>query len=117
MGTVGIKFRRLVAAIVYLAIVSTARPVLITNAAGVKAGITGIVYHSATNSIGVDFIVIDPTGTNVTKFTIQTNATLKTTWTDYSATQTVTGSFGPAEISDFATSSNKFYRMRLINFQ
>jgi hypothetical protein len=33
---------------------------IITNAAGVRAGITGIVHRQVDNSIGVDFAVIDP---------------------------------------------------------
>jgi len=119
MSTGSIKFIKFVAILLYLAIVDTARPdLMVTNAAGVKAGIIGIVHHGgSTNSIGVDFVILAPTTTNVTAFTIQTNFNLKAGWGDYSGTQVVTGSFGPAEISDFITVSNKFYRMRLINFQ
>ena len=121
MGTVSIRFRRLVAAIVYLAVVDTARPdLIVSNAAGVKAGITGIVHHFTNNtvSVGVDFFVLAPTATNVTTFTIQTNSNLKAAWTDYSSTQVVTGStVGTNEISDLPNATNRFYRMRLINFQ
>lgn len=114
-----IKIKNWLVAIAYLAIVDTARPdLLVTNAAGVRAGITGVVYHKgATNSIGVDFIVIDPTGTNVTTFTIQRSYDVKT-WADYSSSTTVTGNFSPTEISDLATNkTGQFYRMRLINFR
>ncbi len=86
----------------------------ITNAAGVRAGITGVVYRPADNSIGVDFAVIDPTGTNVTTFTIQ-RSTNVVSWADYSSMLMVTGSVS-GEVSDFATSTHQFYRMRLINF-
>src|ERR1700722_11933038 len=33
---------------------------IITNAAGVRAGITGIISRPANNSIGVDFSIVDP---------------------------------------------------------
>jgi hypothetical protein len=87
---------------------------IITNAAGVRAGITGIVHHQVDNSIGVDFSIVDPTGTNVTTFTIQRSVDLAG-WADYTAILMVTGSIS-GEVSDFATSAKQFYRMRLINF-
>lgn len=86
---------------------------IITNAAGVRAGITGIVRRP-NNGIGVDFAITDPTGTNVTTFTIERSTNL-VVWADLSPTQMVTGSTS-GEASDFATSTNQFYRMRLINF-
>lgn len=124
-----IKIKNWLVAIAYLAIVETARPdLLVTNAAGVRAGITGIVYNKPgdTNTIGVDFVVIDPAdpagtngnGTNVTTFTIQTNSSLKTMWADYSATLVVTGTSLRNEISDLRNNkTGQFYRMRLINFR
>ncbi len=116
-GRAGLKY--LVMALAYLVSAVTARPDLtVTNAAGVRAGITGIVYHRSDNSIGVDYAVTDPTGTNVTTFVIQSNADLTavTAWTNYSGILTVTGNIS-SEISDFATPPKKFYRMQLINFQ
>jgi hypothetical protein len=77
-------------AIVYLASAGAARPdLIITNAAGVRAGISGIVRRAGI-SLGVDFSVVDPT--------------------------VVRGSTS-GEVSDSATSTKQFYRMRLINFQ
>ena len=92
---------------------------MVTNAAGVRAGITGIVYRQSVNSIAVQFAVRDPTGKNVTTFAIQRSTNL-INWTTYS-TLTITGNYpvtgvGFAEVSDFATSATAFYRMRLINF-
>ncbi|HUJ11202.1 MAG TPA: hypothetical protein VL171_14365 [Verrucomicrobiae bacterium] len=89
---------------------------IVTNAAGVSAGITGIVRRSD-NSIGVDFEITDPTGTNVTTFNIQTSQDL-ITWTNLTQQSvTYTGSV-PGEISGgFASSPAKFYRMYLINFR
>jgi hypothetical protein len=92
---------------------------MVTNAAGVLAGITGIIYRQSDNSIAVQFAVRDPTGTNATTFAIE-ESTDGTNWANLS-TITVTGNFpvagvGSAEISDFATSTTQFYRMRLINF-
>ena len=106
----------LVLALVFLVLARAVRPdLIITNAAGVRAGITGIVHHQADNSIGVDFSIVDPTGTNVTTFTIQRSPDL-VGWTNYTAILMVTGSTS-GEVSDFATSTKQFYRMRLINFQ
>ena len=108
--------RRFVTAFAFLTAAGAARPdLIITNAAGVRAGITGIVHHQTDNSIGVDFSVIDPTGTNITSFTIQ-RSTNVVAWADYSSTLVITGS-ASGEVSDFATSRNQFYRMRLINFK
>lgn len=115
-GRAGLKY--LVMALAYLVSAVTARPDLtFTNAAGVRAGIVGIVPRSS-NSIGVDYIVSDPSGIDVTTFVIQssTNLTTPTAWTNYSAILTVTGNIS-SEISDFAIPPKKFYRMRLINFQ
>ena len=102
-------------AIVYLASAGAVRPDLpITNAAGVRAGISGIVRRAG-NSLGVDFSIVDPTGTNVTTFVIQRSADL-VSWADYNGTLMVTGSAN-GEVSDSATSTKQFYRMRLINFR
>lgn len=107
--------RFIIIAFVFLASAGMARSDLtITNAAGVRAGITGIVRRP-NNGIGVDFAVIDPTGTNVTTFTIQRSTNL-VAWADFSPTQVVTGSIISGEVSDFATLTNQFYRMRLTNF-
>jgi hypothetical protein len=106
-------------ALVYLIGAVTARPDLtITNAAGVRAGITGIVYRHSDNSIGIDFAITDPTGTNATTFAIQRSFDLSspTNWSNYTSTVTITGSLG-GEVSDFATTPKQFYRMRLTNFQ
>ena len=90
---------------------------IVTNAAGVRAGITDIIYRESDNSVAVVYSVFDPTGTNVTMFTIQSSPDLKT-WTDYSPVITVTGSIpNTVETSDSAAPQIKFYRMRLINFQ
>jgi hypothetical protein len=89
---------------------------MMTNAAGVRAGISGIVYRPSDNSIGVQWAVVDPTGTNyMTTFTIQRSLDL-TNWVSYSPTQTVAGTRS-GEVSDFATPPASFYRMQLINFQ
>jgi len=92
---------------------------MLTNAAGVRAGITGIVTTTQTGDINVQFAVRDPTGTNVTSFAIQRSLNL-TNWTDIS-TLTVTGNFpvtgmGSAAIADTPVSPAQFYRMRLMNF-
>jgi hypothetical protein len=112
------RWRQLMMVAIYLAIAANGRSDLtVTNSAGVRAGITGIVYYPSVKSVGVNFAVNDPTGTNVTSFTIQTNSALKG-WADFSSTITVTGSFGPSQIAAPATNMpSQFYRMRLINFQ
>ncbi|MGD1020086.1 MAG: hypothetical protein ABSA12_12305 [Verrucomicrobiia bacterium] len=111
------KLRALAVAVACLAIVGATRAALtVSNAAGVTAGITGIVYYPSDNSIGVQFIVTAPTTTNLTTFTIQKSFDLHT-WTNYSSSVTVTGSLPLTEISDFATVTNQFYRMQLINFE
>jgi len=103
-------------AFAFLAGAFTAWPdLIVTNAAGVRAGITGIVRHQSDNSIGVDFSIVDPAGTNVATFTIQRSPDL-VGWADYTATLMVTGSIS-GEVGDFATPAKQFYRMRLINFQ
>ena len=87
-----------------------------TNAAGVGAGITGVLYRETDNSIAVRYAVSDPTGTNTTTFVIQRNFDLKS-WGDASSTVDVIGRISSGEFSEFATNSIQFYRMRLINFQ
>ncbi len=119
-----VKLIGFVAALASVAIASAVlADLMVTNAAGVRAGITGIVYRPATNGapngVGVRFAIRDPTGTNVTTFAIQRSLDL-TTWTNYS-TMTVTGNYpitgvGSAEIGDPTTSTAQFYRMQLINF-
>jgi hypothetical protein len=112
----GAGLRLLVVVFAFLLSANVARAdLIITNAAGVRAGITGIVHHQEDNSIGVDFSIVDPTGTNVTSFTIQRSLDL-VSWPDYTAILMVTGSIS-GEVSDFATSTKQFYRMRLINFR
>jgi hypothetical protein len=108
----------MVIALTSLAVIAAALgDLIVTNAAGVRAGITDILYRESDNSVAVVYSVFDPTGTNVTMFTIQSSPDLKT-WTDYSPVITVTGSIpGTAETSDSAAPQTKFYRMRLINFQ
>ena len=108
-------FKHLVMVLVFLTAAVTARPDLtITNAAGVRAGITGIVRHAADNSVGVDYVINDPTGTNVTTFAIQRSFDL-VAWTNYTPTLVITGSIS-GEASDFAGTPKQFYRMRLTNF-
>jgi hypothetical protein len=115
-GRIGrVAVRCLIMALAYLASAGAARPDLtITNAARVRAGITGIVHRHIDNSIGVDFSIVDPTGTNVTTFAIQRSTNL-VAWADYTSTLVVTGSTS-GEVSDFATLTKQFYRIRLINF-
>lgn len=109
-------------AIACVAIVGTVHSdLIVTNNAGVRAGITGIVHVPATNnspdSVDVQWSVVDPTGTNVTNFKIQQSSNLKANWSDYTmATQTVTGTRS-GSIADVTTSTNQFYRMQLINFR
>jgi hypothetical protein len=99
----------------WLAIAGAARAdLMVSNAAGVKATITGIVYNRSDNSIGVQFLVTAPTSTNITTFTIQKSFDMKA-WTNYSASVTVTGSLPLTKICDFVAASNQFYRMQLIN--
>ncbi len=111
------RLRTLALAAVWLAIAGAARADLMaSNAAGVKAGITRIVYDPSAKSIGVQFIVNAPTSTNLTTFMIQKSFDLKA-WTNYSSSMIVTGSLPLTQISDFAAVSNQFYRMQLIGFQ
>ncbi len=104
-----------------MVIVSTVRSdLIVTNSAGVRAGIPGIIHLAPTNgspdSVNVLWSVVDPTGTNVTLFKIQRSSDLKG-WSDYTmSTQTVIGTSN-GSVSDFTSSTNQFYRMRLINFQ
>ena len=111
------RLRMLTMVAAWLAVAGVVRDSLIvSNAAGVQAGITGIVHYPSDNSIGVEFIVTAPTATNLTTFTIQKSFDMKS-WTNYSVSVTVTGSLPLTEISDFVATSNQFYRMELINFQ
>jgi hypothetical protein len=108
--------RTLAMTAVWLVIVGSARAdLIVSNSAGVKAGITGIVYYPTDKSIGVQFIVTAPTPTNVTTLTIQKSLDMKT-WTNYSSSVVVTGSLPLTEIADYVVVSNQFYRMQLINF-
>jgi hypothetical protein len=88
---------------------------IVTNNAGVSAGITSIVYSQAVNSVNVGFVIVDPSGTNVTKFIIQSSADLQT-WTNLTSTITVTGSL-PGGLGDPAPTQTHFYRMLLLNFR
>ncbi|MGA2602940.1 MAG: hypothetical protein ABSG14_01800 [Verrucomicrobiia bacterium] len=111
------RLRTLVIAAAWLATTGAAHAgLMVSNAAGVTAGITGIVCYPSDNSVGVQFLVTAPTSTNITTFTIQKSFDLMT-WTNYSSSVTVTGSLPLTEISDFVVASNQFYRMQLINFQ
>lgn len=111
------RLRTLAIAAVWSVIASAAHAnLMVSNAAGVEAGITGIVYYPSDKGIGVQFLVTAPTDTNLTTFTIQKSFDLKA-WTNYSSSVTVTGSLPLTEISDYVVTSNQFYRMQLINFQ
>jgi len=111
------RLRTLVIAAAWMAIAIAARAnLMVSNAAGVQAGITGIVSYPSDNSVGVQFIVTAPTTTNVTTFTIQKSFDMKA-WTNYSSSVIVTGSLPLTEIGDYVVVSNQFYRMQLINFQ
>ncbi len=89
---------------------------MVTNSAGVRAGITGITYTGpTTNSVAIGYAVTDPTGTNVTMFAIQSSVDL-TSWTNLTQVVTATGSVS-GQASDFAASPAKFYRMYLFNFR
>jgi hypothetical protein len=85
-----------------------------TNAAGVRAGITGIITVPP-NTINVQYAVLAPTGTNVTTFVIQRSPNLAA-WSNFTPTVTVTGSIMGA-VGDFTTPTSQFYRMHLINFR
>jgi len=88
--------------------------VTVSNAAGIEASITGIVYFPSDNSIGVQFFVVAPTITNISTFTIQKSFDMHT-WTNYSSIMTITGSLAQTDISDFATNASQFYRIQLSN--
>jgi hypothetical protein len=95
-----------------------------TNNAGVRAGITAIVYHPASTngpaSMGVAWIIVNPTSTNSTSFTMQQNFNLKATnlWIDTTSTITVSGAgTHTGEAGNLASPTNQFFRMRLINFR
>lgn len=85
---------------------------MVTNAAGVRAGITGITRSN--DAIRVSFAVSDLTGTNATTFMIQSSQDL-ITWTNLTQSITVTNTSGQA--SDFISPPARFYRMYLINFR
>lgn len=88
---------------------------MVTNAAGVRAGITGIVRSN--DAIRVSFAVFDPTGSNATTFTFQSSQDL-ITWTNIlDQSLTYTGNVSGEVSGGFATPQAKFYRMYLINFQ
>ena len=88
--------------------------VIVSNAAGVVVSITGIVYYPTDNSIGVQFYVTAPTTTNISTFTVQKSLDLKT-WTNYSSSMTITGSWPQSEIGDSVTAPSQFYRIQLSN--
>jgi hypothetical protein len=125
MHTNGLKLRSLVVVVVCVAIAGVARSDLTpTNSAGVRAGITGIIYHPASTngpaSMGVSWIVVHPTSTNSTSFTMQQNFDLKTAnlWSDSTSTVTVNGvGTHTGEAGNLASPTNQFFRMRLINFR
>jgi len=125
MRTKDVTLRSLVVVVLYMAMVGVVRSDLTpTNNAGARAGITGIVYHpSGTNgpaSMGVTWIVVNPTTNNSTSFTIQQNFDLKATnlWSDTTSTQTVNQvGTHTGEAGNLASPTNQFFRMRLINFR
>ena len=125
MRTKGVKLGSLAVVVVWMAIVGVVRSDLTpTNNAGVRAGITGIVYHPAgTNgpaSMGVSWIVVNPTTNNSTSFTIQQNFDLKVSnsWSDSTSTVTVNQvGTHTGEAGNLAFPTNQFFRMRLINFR
>jgi hypothetical protein len=101
---------------IWAAIVSISRAdVTVANSSGVRAGISGIVHRPTDKSIAVGVTVVDPSGTNITRFVIQRSFDLKL-WTNYSRTVMATGSV-IGEVSDFTGPTNQYYRIRLINFQ
>ncbi len=111
-----ILVRAMAMALVWFAIAGAARAqLMVSNSAGVTAGITGIIYDRSGNVVDVRFLVNDPKGSDVTTFVIQKSFDLKT-WTNYSSSVTVTGSLALSQVSDFVAASNQFYRMQLINF-
>jgi hypothetical protein len=111
-----VGLRCLIVALIGLAIASAVfADLMVTNSAGVRAGIAGIVYRPTSNSIGVKFAVQAPATNTVTTFVIQRSPDL-TNWTNISATLVVTGSLSSAEIGDPATPAPQYYRIRLINF-
>ena len=111
-----VRLRRFLAALASVAVVSVAlADQMVTNAAGVRAGITGIVYRRSDNSIGIQFAVQDPAKTNVTTFTIQQSFDL-TNWVNSYPTNIVVGDSSGEASGGFATPTKQFYRMQLINF-
>ena len=109
------RLRTLVLTVACWAIAGAAHAALtVSNAAGVEAAITGIVYYPSDKSLGVQFYVTAPTGTIISTFTIQKSLDLHT-WTNYSSIMTITGSLAQTEIGDFATNANQFYRIELTN--
>ena len=109
------RLRTLVLAVACWATAGAAQAaVVVSNAAGVEACITGIVYYPSDNSIGVQFYVTAPTSTNITTYTIQKSPDLHT-WTNYSSVMTITGSLAHTEIGDAVSGSSQFYRIQLSN--
>jgi hypothetical protein len=122
MGSTRITFGSLVVIIACFVMVGAARPdLIVTNNAGVKAGITGIIFRPASTngpaSIAVQWIVFHPTSTNATSFSMQQSSNM-TNWVDSTPTNTVTGTGAhTGEASDLPNPTNRFYRMHLINFR
>ena len=125
MRTKDVKLGSLVVVVVCMAMVGAAGSDLTpTNNAGVRAGIGGIIYHPASTngpaSMGVSWIVVHPTSTNSTSFMMQQNSDLKATnlWIDSTSTITVNGvGTHTGEAGNLASTTNQFYRMRLINYR
>jgi hypothetical protein len=112
------RLRTLVLTVACWAIAAAAHAaVTVSNAAGIEASITGIVYYPSNTisppSINVQFFVTAPTSTNISTFTIQKSLDLNT-WANYSS-MTITGSWPQSSISDSLTASSQFYRIRLSN--
>ena len=88
---------------------------MVTNNAGVSAGITSIVYSQAVKSVNVSFAVVDSIGTNVTRFVIQSSPDLRS-WSNLTQIITVTGNVSGGA-SDPSTPQAHFYKMLLLNFR
>ncbi|HUI06903.1 MAG TPA: hypothetical protein VL486_07835 [Verrucomicrobiae bacterium] len=118
------KWKGVVAVLISMVITSVGlADMMATNSAGVRAGITGIVFrpaaYGAGDTVGLQFAVRDPSETNVTTLVFQRSPNL-TNWTDY-LSLTVTGNYpiagmGSAEAPDLVTPTPQFYRIRLLNF-
>jgi len=113
-GDVMKKFGKGISALVSLWMVGAVGADLITSTkTGVKAGVTSVISRP-TNFVAVEFEILDSTGTNQTSFLFQRSSDM-VHWSNYSSAVTVTGTIS-GEITDMLTSTNEFYRMRLINF-